>query len=276
MAGIYFVHWHEAELLELSAPLRAAGHEVVGHHSTNQPPRWEGFEPDVAVISLERLPAHGREVADWVRSAKKRRHVPVVFVGGKTEKVAETRRRFPDATYCAIEAVAKVAADAASHRNRTTRAPEVHVNAAESSKQPSATPLARKLGVMDGVRFALVDPPDGFDRTLAAPRGAVKTKSAGTECGVVVFFARSSRLLTTKLAKLKAGLAPKASLWLAWPKKTSALASDLSDEIVRQLGLRSGLVDVKVCAIDETWSGLKFVHRVKDRPKRSRKSERGT
>ena len=76
--------------------------------------------------------------------------------------------------------------------------------------------------------------------------------------------------LTRNFSRLAAKLQPAGMLWIAWPKRTSGVASDLSDGIVREIGLDAGLVDVKVCAVNETWSGLKFVIRVKDRPKASR------
>jgi hypothetical protein len=267
MARVFFVHWNETEAESLVAPLRADCHELRVHFATNRPPSWEGFEPTVAVISLERLPAHGREIADWIWSAKKRRHVPVVFVGGKPDKVLETKGRFPDAVYCRVDEVSRIVEKITSGRMAAASAPENRVKTSQSAHRPSTTPLARKLGIVAGTRFALVNAPQEFMETLAPPREAMKSPKASPHCNVIVFFARSSKSLATELSKLKARLAPAASLWLAWPKKTSALKSDLSDEVVRQLGLRSGLVDVKVCAIDETWSGLKFMHRVADRPK---------
>ena len=162
MARVFLVHWHESELLDLAAPLTDAGHEVRGHFATNKPPSWDGFDAQVAAITLERLPAHGREIADWVWSAKKRRHVPVVFVGGKPEKIAETMHRFPDATYCTVGDLARVLDDIMSGRLNTAPAPDQRIKTVETAKRPSATPLAKKLGIVDGVKFALVNAPRGF------------------------------------------------------------------------------------------------------------------
>lgn len=272
MARIYFVHWNEQELQDLSAPLRAEGHDVIGHHYQNRAARWDGLEPDVVAVSLERLPSHGRAIAHWVATSKKRRATPFVFVGGKSEKAAELKAEFPSAVFCSVAAMPLTIAAILSGKRKT--APLELPTASRATI--SGTPLAKKLGIVDGVRYALVDPPDGFDQTLSAPETSVKAKSADDDCRVVVYFARSAAALNAKLDTLRAALAPTASLWLAWPKKTSPLAGDLSDEVVRQIGLRSGLVDVKVCSIDETWSGLKFMHRVKDRPKPPKKAKRGT
>jgi hypothetical protein len=266
MAFVYLVHWNEAEWRDRAAPLAAAGHEVHGHWRQDKAPAWQGFEPQVAVISLERLPAHGREIADWIWSARKRRHVPVVFVGGKPEKVAETRTRFPDAVYCSFDDLVRSIDRVV--RSRRSTAPENRVKTAETAKLPSATPLAWKLGIKTGVTFALVDAPDGFLKTLQAPKGATRAKAFTEDSDVGVLFARSSHDLARRLKELRPLVAPKSSLWLAWPKRTSPLAGDLSDEVVRQMGLRAGLVDVKVCAIDDVWSGLKFMIRVKDRTRK--------
>jgi hypothetical protein len=272
MARIYFVHWNEQELQDLAVPLRAEGHEVFGHHYQNRAARWDGFEPDVVAISLERLPSHGRAIAHWVASSKKRRATPVVFVGGKKDKAAELKTEFPSGVFCSFAAMSRTIAAILAGKRKTAPL-ELPTR---STAAISGTPLAKKLGINDRVRYALVDPPDGFDRTLAAPQDSSKAKRPDNECNVLVLFARTAAVLNAELEKLGAALAPTASLWLAWPKKTSALAGDLSDEVVRQIGLRAGLVDVKVCSIDETWSGLKFMHRVKDRPRPSKKAKRGT
>jgi hypothetical protein len=271
MARVFLVHWHESELRDLAAPLTAVGHEVQVHFATNKPPSWDGFDAQVAAISLERLPAHGREVADWVWSAKKRRHVPVVFVGGKAEKVAATKHRFPDATFCAVGDLGRVIDDIVNGRLSTAPAPKQRLKTAETAKRPSATPLARKLGIIDGLKFALVDAPRGFLKTLVAPKGATQCRDASPDCEVILLFAANANALAAGLKEHRRNVGPKASLWLAWPKRTSPLASDLSDEVVRQMGLRSGLVDVKVCAIDDDWSGLKFMVRVADRPEEQTK-----
>ena len=265
MARVFLVHWHESELRDLAAPLTALGHEVHGHFAMNTPPSWGGFDAQVAAISIERLPSHGREIADWVWSAKKRRHVPVVFAGGKSEKVAETKHRFPDATYCALSDLGRVVDEIVGGRLSTAPAPERRAKTAETAKRPSATPLARKLGIVDGVKFALVNAPRGFLKMLAAPKGATQCKDASPDCDVIVLFTVDANVLAAGLNEHRRNLGQQASLWLAWPKRTSSLARDLSDEVVRQMGLRSGLVDVKVCAIDKDWSGLKFMVRVADR-----------
>lgn len=134
----------------------------------------------------------------------------------------------------------------------------------------SKTPLAQKLGIKTEHRVCLLGAPDGFDKSLAPlpPDIVVARTLRGTKrFGVIVYFSKSVREMEARLEALKARLEYAGGLWLCWPKKSSGVATDLSDGLVRMLGLRAGLVDNKTCAVDETWSGLRFVYRVKDRPK---------
>ncbi|MCI0703496.1 MAG: hypothetical protein L0241_20645 [Planctomycetia bacterium] len=102
---IYFVHWNESEARERTEELIAAGHEVRAHWSSEQEYKWGEYLPDVVVISLDRLPSHGRAVAEWVWEAKKRQHIPIVFVGGASDKVKTIREKFPNATFCSWPAM---------------------------------------------------------------------------------------------------------------------------------------------------------------------------
>lgn len=141
----------------------------------------------------------------------------------------------------------------------------------------SGTPLARKLGIRDGARVAALKAPAGLERLLGRlPDGAVlKADLRGRGAfDVVIFFTRSARELERELPRLTVRMEPDGGIWVAWPKlaavKAQGLASDLTGDVVRSLGLAAGLVDNKVCAIDDTWSGLRFVVRLKDRAKRAR------
>jgi hypothetical protein len=141
----------------------------------------------------------------------------------------------------------------------------------------SGTPLPKKLGIKPGTRLGLVGAPDDFAETLGdlpddvSPRRVARDKN---QFDVIVCFARSSKELARDLPALPARLEPAGGLWIAWPKKSSRLATDLTEAEVRARGLATGLVDNKVCAIDDTWSGLRFVVRVADRPRGSRRPRR--
>jgi hypothetical protein len=134
----------------------------------------------------------------------------------------------------------------------------------------SGTPLVRKLGIKPGARLALISAPDGFDGTLGElPVGvAVRRAARGPLDVIVAFFIDRSRL-ERRLTALRTALEPAGGLWIAWPKRASGVATDLTEDVVRELGLAAGLVDNKVCAIDALWSGLRLVYRLADRPGRS-------
>jgi len=133
----------------------------------------------------------------------------------------------------------------------------------------SGTPLPKKLGVKEAQRLALVGAPAGF--SLGALPDGVRTSSslAGKEpLDVILLFVTSRRALEQKFAPAAGRLTPAGRLWVAWPKKASGARTDLTEDVARQVGLPRGLVDNKVCAIDETWSGLQFVWRLENRPPR--------
>jgi hypothetical protein len=128
----------------------------------------------------------------------------------------------------------------------------------------SGTPLVDKLGIKSGARLKFVSEPKGFDALLGElPEGSRFAPSGALDFAMLFAKARSD--LVKGFARLRDRLEPNGMLWVAWPKKTSGVETDLTEGVVRTFGLESGLVDVKVCAIDDTWSGLKFVRRLKDR-----------
>lgn len=132
----------------------------------------------------------------------------------------------------------------------------------------SGTPLPKKLGIKPGSRVLLDGAPDGFATTHLAPLpdGVEVHRRAGrAPYDVVLAFRTDARTLVKNLERDIARTTTPGRLWLAWPKKTSGVPTDLTGDVVRGEGLAAGVVDVKVCAIDETWSGLAFVRRLADR-----------
>ena len=130
----------------------------------------------------------------------------------------------------------------------------------------SGTPLAKKLGIKEGSRIALVNAPKDFQSELGELPDNVQFIERPTKSlDIILLFVLTQRALTRDFAKLAARLTPNGMIWIAWPKKISGVETDLTEQRVQQIGLDAGLVDVKVCAIDDTWSGLKFVYRLKDR-----------
>ena len=132
----------------------------------------------------------------------------------------------------------------------------------------SGTPLGKKLGIKAGYRVALVAAPAGFEESLEGiGEGAILKRDprGKAEFDVVVLFVKRRADLEKRWDGLVARLEMSGGLWVAWPKKASGVATDLTGDVVREFGLTGGLVDVKVCAIDEVWSGLRFVRRKENR-----------
>lgn len=125
----------------------------------------------------------------------------------------------------------------------------------------SGTPLVRKLGIKPESTLTLLDAPRGFRRELLGMPKGVRLSQAldGNPPDLIVWFVMSGRALDVRMAAVSRAMGP--GLWVAWPKKASGVVTDLTEDVVRAAGLASGLVDYKVCAVNETWSGLKFARR---------------
>jgi hypothetical protein len=132
----------------------------------------------------------------------------------------------------------------------------------------SHTPLPKKLGIKPQFRAAFLDLPSEIKTTLKeALSDCQLVKDGYGQLDFAMIFIKSQAEMKEHFPKFARRLTPAGMLWVSWPKKTSGLATDLNENDVRRIGLVAGLVDVKVCAVSELWSGLKFVIRVKDRPK---------
>ena len=129
----------------------------------------------------------------------------------------------------------------------------------------SGTPLPRKLGIKAGSRVLLDGAPDGFTLEPLPENTTVHHRAGAGEYDVIVAFCPDAARVHRRFESLVARLETAGGLWIAWPKRSSGVPTDLNENRVRDLGLAIGLVDVKVCAIDQTWSGLRFVRRVADR-----------
>jgi len=132
----------------------------------------------------------------------------------------------------------------------------------------SGTPLAKKLGIKEGSRVAAVGAPDGFPALLEPlPDGVALRDRLRGPLDVIVFFTKDRAELAKRLPALTKALDPAGGLWVSWPKQSSGVPTDMTEQVVRGVALPTGLVDNKVCAIDETWSGLRLVIRLENRPR---------
>jgi hypothetical protein len=130
----------------------------------------------------------------------------------------------------------------------------------------SGTPLLKKLGMKPGSSvFIYQAPTEYFDWLSPLPEDVVISKTLKGEFDFIHLFVQNLKSFQQTFIKAKKVLKKDGMLWISWPKKSSKILTDLDENIIREFGLKEGLVDVKVCAVDEVWSGLKFVFRVKDR-----------
>jgi len=125
--------------------------------------------------------------------------------------------------------------------------------------------LVAKLGIKPGSTIAILGAPRGYDRVLGRLPEVRRRSSATGRLDFVQFFTTEKHELERRFATLARSLTPAGMLWISWPKKASGVATDLTEDVIRAVGLAHGLVDVKVAAVDDVWSGLKFVRRLKDR-----------
>ncbi|MGD0826324.1 MAG: DUF3052 family protein [Terriglobales bacterium] len=133
----------------------------------------------------------------------------------------------------------------------------------------SGTPLTKKLGIKDDFRVALLHVPDEVTAELRDALAKCRVQNiTNRDLDFIFLFAKSRAGLELELRQAARALAPAGMLWISWPKKTSGVATDLTENVIRESGLNAGLVDVKVCAVTDVWSGLKFVIPVKHRPKK--------
>lgn len=253
---VQLVHWKEAEAQGRIARLRAAGYEVAYAEAT--PDLLHAVKerpPDAVVIDLSRLPSHGRELALFLRQQKRTRRIPLVFVDGDPENVARTRKVLPDAVYTTWSRIRGALGQA------IVRPPENPVVPPSVMAGYSGTPLPKKLGVQAGSTVALLGVPAGWEAALGElPEGARLVRRGDGKPDLTLWFVRSRKDLARGMARA-VRLAASGGVWMVWPKKASGVASDLSEPVVRAAGLAAGLVDYKICAVDATWSGLKFALR---------------
>jgi hypothetical protein len=131
----------------------------------------------------------------------------------------------------------------------------------------SGTPLVKKLGIKENSNIAFVNAPEGYVKALKLPPAVIVSSRSKKPLDFVQLFVKSKRDIENKFPQYSAKLKPTAMFWISWPKKSSGVATDLTEDVIRAIGIANGMVDVKVCAVDDIWSGLKLVFRLKDRPK---------
>jgi hypothetical protein len=255
---IRVISWKEDRAAEIAGELAAAGFAVeAGMLDPAALRALGGTDLSAWVIDLGRLPAQGRDLGVMLRRRATSRHIPMVFVGGAEDKVARTREVLPDAVFTTRSEMSKAVTRAIANP------PTEPIVPSSAFAGYSGTPLPKKLGIKTDSLVALADAPKGFDATLDdLPGGVTVRHTAGKDAAVTLWFVRSLADLTDGIEDM-AEVAGGGRLWICWPKKASGIVTDVTQNEVRALGLATGIVDFKICAIDATWSGLCFTRRKK-------------
>jgi CheY-like chemotaxis protein len=251
---IRLIHWKPEEANQGIRLLTDAGLEVISG-PVGVAGLFKQFEidkPDGVLIDLSRAPSQGRDLAVALRVRKGTRHIPIIFVGGKAEKVENIRALLPDAGFTDWPSAANSIKAAIRAGAEDPIVPE-SVFAAYAGK-----PLAQKLGIKADSVVGLVGAPPGFEDTLGKlPRGTALVVGSDPNADLWIWFVPNEDELRKDLPTIVEA-SKHAPTWIAWPKKGSAIESDLTQQAVRQMGMAEGMVDYKVCSIDKTWSALLF------------------
>lgn len=254
MPRIRLLHWKAREAAGCIELLQAAGYQVE-YDAEFRPGLmrlWRESPPDAFVIDLTRLPSHGREIAVALRQSRATRQIPIVFCGGAEEKVAGIRSVLPDANYCTREKLKSTLRYALKNR------PAVLTVPAQMMERYAGRTTAEKLGIRAGSKVALIDAPHEAERVLGELPSQVEFCDDGEEhANVTLCFSQDSSLLQRRLSDLR-GRAGVTKLWILWRKGGSAARGELTEDQIREHALRLGLVDYKVCSVNQTWSGILF------------------
>ena len=256
MVNLVLVHWNQEEAKERARSLKALGYKtkILFDPEKHSLAEIREHPPELFLIDLSRLPSQGREIAGHFRRAKATRNVPILFVGGDSERVMTARKLIPDAEFATWEEIRAAMKRAIKNAPRNPAVPSTMASY-------SASPLPKKLGIRDNSSVMLINPPNRFERKLDPLPAYTKIIDNPNDASVAVLFALSLAELARDFGPLAKALPEKTALWIAWPKKASGVKTDLNENVVREFGLDSGWVDYKVCAIDETWTGLCFARR---------------
>ncbi|MGB0951795.1 MAG: hypothetical protein ACPG31_01090 [Planctomycetota bacterium] len=257
MAKLLVVHWRPAEAEDGIALLQKAGHavEVYSEEGGTGLGRFKEELLDAVVISLERLPSHGRTMGHWFRTTKATAHVPLVFVGGADDKVEVARAMFADAIFTPWSKVRGSVKDA-------MRTPQTAMPNSECSTKE----VWQKLEVKAGDRILQLNGPTRLKPILGASlptdvklsRRVGASAKAPKQVDLVLLFAERLQDIKHGFPIATAATAERRPLWICWPKKTSSIQSDVTQAAVMAFARGSGWTDTKICRIDEDWSAHMF------------------
>lgn len=206
--------------------------------------------PAAILIDLTELPSYGRTMGVLLREQKGTRNIPLVFLKGDPEKAARVREVLPDAVFATWPNCAPAILRAIERAPAEGAAPKV-----------AGTPLAKKLRIAEDSAVAILEAPDNIGDILGPlPKGVRIGKKMG-DADLALFFVKSAATLARALPRLAPQMTPGRTLWICWPKRTSSMPCDLSLSSIREMVRPYGMIDSKICAVDETWSGTAISRR---------------
>jgi CheY-like chemotaxis protein len=251
MARLRFLHWKPVEAAPKIQLLRKAGHEVL-YEEKPTPASIKLGDPQALLIDLSRMPSHGREIAVHHRGRKSTRHIPIVFVDGDSEKVAQIRKLIPDAFYATWDSILSVIPQALS------RAPAEPVVPPQMMTRYGDRTVAQKLGIKAGSAVTVIDPPRNYAGLLGElPEGVQFNENERGPGAITLWFVRDAAGYQQSILKRRS-LARKSKLWIVWPKGEAGKRAGITQNVVRETALAVALVDYKICAINDAWSAIVF------------------
>ncbi len=247
--NVSLIHWKAEEAQPLIDLMESAGYAVhyAGHQKLMRMSELRELDPVAAVIDLTRMPSYGRYWAAEVRSSKSLKNLPIVFVDGDAERVDRCRAALPDATFTSRDELAEIL-----ERVRPVADPVV-----PDRMMASTRPTAEKLGIKADSRVAVFDAPRGYAKVIGVlPSGASFEEEPAEVLPVTLWFVREADAYLAGLRAMKK-IAAKTRLWVLYPKqKRGRASSGITQFVAREAALNVGLVDYKVCSVDETWTGM--------------------
>jgi hypothetical protein len=225
----------------VSDGLDASAYPAVGPRAFRE---IRAHPPDAILIDLIELPSYGRTMGVLLREQKGTRNIPLVFLKGDPEKAARVREVIPDAFFAVWPDAAPAILRAIARAPREGAAPK-----------PAGTPLAKKLRIAEDSVVTILESPANIREILGPLPKGVRLENKLGDAPLLLYFVKSAATLARALPKLAAQMTPGHTLWVCWPKRTSDMPCDLTLTVVRDMVRPYGLIDSKICAVDETWSG---------------------
>jgi plasmid stabilization system protein ParE len=252
MPRIRLFHWNAQETEAFIEALRAAGHQVAYDEKIGPGlfPKIRASPPDAFVIALTRLPSQGREVAAFLRGSKATRPIPIVFVDGAPEKVESIRRQIPDAAYTSLRRLGPALQKA------LTNPPAMPIVPPQMMERYGTRTTAQKLGIVKGTSVGLLDPPRDYESVLGPMPDSVSfIEGAARNCQVTLWFVTDAGLYQSRLPHARV-IGARTKLWILWPK--GGQRTGISPPYLRETAKSVGLVDYKICSVNDRWSAMAF------------------